>query len=177
MSLLVFQLVFRFQFWCSYICAPGVHIFFTCLSVFHGNATHPSYQLHICSLNQPNISQQEPCLISINHAASDTTDLSFQAWSSGCQKWHNLLESHPSISDSSYSSKIRYTMLLLLFVFRDLWKEWGDSKFQIFSQNCQFHHRRLESLGHFNVFFKYHYEHYGLLKDSFDDRRSQLRLI
>ena len=34
----------------------------------------------------------------------------------------------------------------LLFAFRDLWKEWGDSNFQIyFSQNCQFHHRRLES--------------------------------
>ena len=25
----------------------------------------------------------------------------------------------------------------------------GDSKFQMFSQNCQFHHRRLESLEHF----------------------------
>ena len=34
--------------------------------------------------------------------------------------------------------------LLLLFAFRDLWKEWGDSNFQISSQNCQFHHRRLE---------------------------------
>ena len=41
--------------------------------------------------------------------------------------------------------------LLLLYAFRDLWKEWGDSNFQIFSQNCQFHHRRLESLDHFNV--------------------------
>ena len=40
---------------------------------------------------------------------------------------------------------------LLLFAFRDLWKEWGDSNFQIFSQNCQFPHRRLESLEHFNV--------------------------
>ena len=44
-------------------------------------------------------------------------------------------------------------MLLLLFVFRDLWKESGDSNFQIFSQNCQFHPRRLESLEHFNVLF------------------------
>ena len=84
-------------------------------------------------------------------------------------------------------------------------------------QNCQFHHRRLESLEHFNVFDIYIYiypsEHYGLsffdltdaifftrcpflytfpfckytlhvcyvfnvnLTDSFDDRRSQCRLI
>ena len=51
--------------------------------------------------------------------------------------------------------------LLLLFAFRDLWKEWGDSNFQIFSQNCQFHHRRLESLENFNVLFIYHFEHYG----------------
>ena len=43
--------------------------------------------------------------------------------------------------------------MLLLFAFRDLWKEWGDSNFQIFLQNCQFHHRRLESLGLFNVLF------------------------
>ena len=47
---------------------------------------------------------------------------------------------------------------LLLYAFRDLWKEWGDSNFQIFSQNCQFRHRRLESLEHFNVLFIYHYE-------------------
>ena len=26
------------------------------------------------------------------------------------------------------------TMLLLLFSFRDLWKEWGDSSFQIFTE-------------------------------------------
>ena len=51
---------------------------------------------------------------------------------------------------------------LLLFAFRDLWKEWGDSNFQIFSQNCQFHHRRLESLEHFNAFIN-HSEHYGLI--------------
>ena len=43
--------------------------------------------------------------------------------------------------------------MLLLFVFRDIWKEWGDSNFQIFSQNCQFHHRQLELLEHFNVYF------------------------
>ena len=29
-------------------------------------------------------------------------------------------------------------------------------------QNCQFHHRRLESLDHFNVIYIYHSEHYGL---------------
>ena len=41
---------------------------------------------------------------------------------------------------------IAYIMVLLLLVyaFQDLWKEWGDSNFQIFSQNCQFHHRLLE---------------------------------
>ena len=83
-------------------------------------------------------------------------------------------------------------------------------------QNCQFHHRRLESLEHCNVLYIYiyHSEHYGLsfldlrmpfllqgfpffvyisifastllhvcyvfnvnLTDSFDDRRSQCRLI
>ena len=43
------------------------------------------------------------------------------------------------------------SVMWLLFAFRDLWKEWGDSNFQIFSQNCQFHHRRMESLEHFNV--------------------------
>ena len=42
---------------------------------------------------------------------------------------------------------------LLLFAFRDLWKEWGDSNFQIFSQNCQFHHRRLFT--QFTQFTKY----------------------
>ena len=39
---------------------------------------------------------------------------------------------------------------MLLFAFRDLWKEWGDSNFQIFSQNCQFYNMPLESLEHFN---------------------------
>ena len=44
--------------------------------------------------------------------------------------------------------------------------EWGDSNFQIFSQNCQFHHRQLESLEHFYVLFiLYHSEHYGLIFD------------
>ena len=43
------------------------------------------------------------------------------------------------------------SMFLLLFAFRDLWKECVDSNFQIFSQNCQFHYRRLESLEYFNV--------------------------
>ena len=31
----------------------------------------------------------------------------------------------------------------------------------LFSQNCQFHHRRLESLEHFNVLDIYPSEHYG----------------
>ena len=44
---------------------------------------------------------------------------------------------------------------MLLFVFRDLWKKCGDSNFQIFSHNYQFHHRRLESLVHLNVFLLY----------------------
>ena len=43
------------------------------------------------------------------------------------------------------------SMLLLLFAFRDLWNELGESNFQIFSQDCLFHHRLLESLEHFNV--------------------------
>ena len=56
-----------------------------------------------------------------------------------------------------------FITLLLLYAFRDLWKEGGDSNFQIFSHNCQFHHRRLESLEHFNVLFIYHSKHYGLI--------------
>ena len=39
----------------------------------------------------------------------------------------------------------------------------GDSNFQIFPQNCQFHHRQLEPLEHFNVLFIYHSEHYSLI--------------
>ena len=52
-----------------------------------------------------------------------------------------------------YDTMLLLLLLLLLYAFRDLWKEWGESNFQIFPQNCQFHHRRLESLGHFNVLF------------------------
>ena len=54
-------------------------------------------------------------------------------------------------------------MLLLLFAFRDLWKEWGDSNFQIFF------HRTASSttggwkvVGTFNVLDIYPSEHYGL---------------
>ena len=48
----------------------------------------------------------------------------------------------------SFDGIIFSMLLLLLFAFRDLWKECGDSNFYIFFlQNCQFHHRRLESLG------------------------------
>ena len=54
-------------------------------------------------------------------------------------------------------------LTLLLFAFRDLWKEWGHSNLQIFSQNYQFHHRRLETLEYFNVLFIYNSEHYGLI--------------
>ena len=44
---------------------------------------------------------------------------------------------------------------LLLYAFRDLWKEWGDSNFQIFTEL---------SLEHFNVFiYIYYSEHYGLI--------------
>ena len=56
-----------------------------------------------------------------------------------------------------------HAIMLLLYAFQDLWKEWGDSNFQIFSQNCKFHHRRLESLEHFNVLFIYHSQHYRLI--------------
>ena len=35
-------------------------------------------------------------------------------------------------------------LTVMLYSFRDLWKEWGDSNFHIFSQNYQFHPRRLE---------------------------------
>ena len=40
----------------------------------------------------------------------------------------------------------------------------GNGVTQIFRslQNCQFHHRRMESLEHFNVFDIYPSEHYGL---------------
>ena len=50
-----------------------------------------------------------------------------------------------SVHKSRGDNVVRMWVQLLLFAFRDLWKEWGDSNFQIFSQNCQFHHRRLES--------------------------------
>ena len=46
--------------------------------------------------------------------------------------------------------------LLLLFAFRDLWKKMGTPIFRSL-QNCQFHHRRLESLEHFNVLDIYIY--------------------
>ena len=40
----------------------------------------------------------------------------------------------------------------MLCTFRDICEEWGDSNFQLSSQNCQFHHRQVES-EHFNVCF------------------------
>ena len=48
-----------------------------------------------------------------------------------------------SLSPTRAESVRMLASTLLLFAFRDLWKEWDDSNFQIFSQNCQFHHRRL----------------------------------
>ena len=67
--------------------------------------------------------------------------------------WSLLIHPEPSSSRSSFCMESSQ----LLFSFRYLWKEWGDSNFQIFSQNCQFHHRRLESLEHFIVLFIYHF--------------------
>ena len=63
--------------------------------------------------------------------------------------WHRLYLQHGQ-PQSGYIFEMRKLTRrwLLLFAFRDVWKDWGDSNFQIFSQNCQFHHRRLESLEH-----------------------------
>ena len=55
----------------------------------------------------------------------------------------------------SRSSVLLLGCMLLLFAFQNLWKEWGNSDFQIFTQNCQFHHWRLESLGYFNVLISF----------------------
>ena len=42
----------------------------------------------------------------------------------------------------------------------------GSLQFSDLSHNCQFHHRRLESLEHFIVLFIiYNSEHYGLIFD------------
>ena len=107
--------------------------------------------------------------------------------------------------------------LLLLVAFQDLWKEWGDSNFQIFFTELPVPPQAAGVVGTFNVLDIYPSEHYGLsffgpygcffftmspflylfkntfpfckytfhvcyvfnvkLTDSFDDRRSQCRLI
>ena len=94
--------------------------------------------------------------------------------------------------------------VLLLFAFRDLWKEWGDS---FFSTELPVPPQAAGVVGTFNVLDIYPSEHYDLsfldltdafflytfpfckytlhvcyvfnvnLTDSFDDRRSQCRLI
>ena len=62
----------------------------------------------------PALSNFNPTSTSISHAASDTTGIHstfhLQWGSSGCQKWQRLSELHPSMSDSSCSSKIRSTI-------------------------------------------------------------------
>ena len=87
--------------------------FFICPSVFHGDTTHPSNHLHLCSFQpSPYTNWQEPSLTSISHAASDTTGIHFhlQRGNSECQKWKKLSELHQSISDSICSSKIHSTI-------------------------------------------------------------------
>ena len=52
---------------------------------------------------------------------------------------------------------------LLLFAFRDLWKEWGDSNFQIFfSTELPVPPQAAGVVGTFNVLDIYPSEHYGL---------------
>ena len=54
-------------------------------------------------------------------------------------------------------------LLLLLFAFRDLWKEWGDSNFQIFfSTELPVPPQAAGVVGTFNVLDIYPSEHYGL---------------
>ena len=52
----------------------------------------------------------------------------------------NMVEVHPVLP---WSHRV-----VVLVCFRVLWKEWGNSNFQNFSQNSQFHHRRLEPIEH-----------------------------
>ena len=66
---------------------------------------------------------------------------------------HVARSSKKNESNSTETRHSSVDRLLLLFAFRDPWKEWGDSTFQILSQNCHFHHKRLESLEHLNVLF------------------------
>ena len=52
--------------------------------------------------------------------------------------------------------------MLLLFAFRDLWKEWGDSNFQIFFHRMPVPPQAAGVVGTFNVPDIYPSEHYGL---------------
>ena len=53
---------------------------------------------------------------------------------------------------------------MLLFAFRDLWKEWGDSNFQIFfSTELPVPPQAAGVVGTFNVLDIYPSEHYGLI--------------
>ena len=65
--------------------------------------------------------------------------------------------------DHYAASTAVYTSLLLLFAFRDLWKEWGDSNFQIFfSTELPVPPQAAGVVGTFNVLDIYPSEHYGL---------------
>ena len=53
-------------------------------------------------------------------------------------------------------------LLLLLFAFRDLWKEWGDSNFQIFFTELPVPPQAAGVVGTFIVLDIYPSEHYVL---------------
>ena len=52
--------------------------------------------------------------------------------------------------------------MMLLFAFRDLWKEWGDSNVQIFFTELPVPPQAAGVVGTFNVLDIYPSEHYGL---------------
>ena len=64
----------------------------------------------------------------------------------------------------SYKSRIKKdaSLNLLLFAFRDLWKEWGDSNFKIFFTELPVPPQAAGVVGTFNVLDIYPSEHYGL---------------
>ena len=60
-------------------------------------------------------------------------------------------------------TELSFFLLLLLFSFRDLWKEWGDSNFQIFFYTeLPVPPQAAGVVGTFNVLDIYPSEHYGL---------------
>ena len=98
--------------------------------------------IHLVSaslLFQTSTRHQGPSLTSISHAASDTTGIHstfhLQRGSSGCQKWQQLSELHPSISDSSCSSKIRSTISIKRYLLLCLIKLFSISEHLHFIQN------------------------------------------